>query len=254
MLIESTRNDTVKRARSLAARKGRLEHGLHFIEGERLVREAVISGASIAEGFIEPGHEDMARMLEGAGARVYTVTRPVLESLAQTDTPQWVCATVRTPSAGLPESWPAGLIVALDCVQDPGNMGTVIRTADAMGAAGVLLGKGCADPFAPKPMRASMGSVYHLPVWQGGLEEELPRLKGQGFRLICGHLEGGGELPEPGEKCVLIIGNEGSGVSEPVAAMCQKYRLPMYGRAESLNASVAAGILIYELARAMRKG
>ena len=254
MRIDSTRNEKVKRARSLANRKGRAEQGLHFIEGEKLVREAIVSGATFQDAFIEEGHELMAAVLSGSGAMVYTVSRSVMESLTLTETPQWVCATVQTPATPIPAYYPAGMIVALDRVQDPGNLGTILRTADAMGAAGLLLGAGCADPYAPKPLRAAMGSIYHLPVWQGELEGEIPRLVQQGFTCICGHLKGGDALPKVGERCVLVIGNEGSGVSDPVAAQCHKYRLPMYGFAESLNASVAAGILIYELAKQMHKG
>ena len=98
-----------------------------------------------------------------------------------------------------------------------------------------------------------MGSIYHLPIWQGELAAELVKLKSEDFRLICGHLAGNEILPEPGRRCVLIIGNEGKGVSDAVAALCDKYRLPMFGRAESLNASVAAGIMMYEIAKEMRK-
>lgn len=253
LLIESTRNETVKRARQLAARKGRLEQGLHFIEGDKLVREAVVSGAELYEVFIEEGHELMAAVLEGAGAKVYTVKRTVMETLTLTDTPQWVCATVRTPNVPAPEYYPEGLIVALDAVQDPGNLGTILRTADAMGAVGLLLGEGCADPYAPKPLRAAMGSIYHLPVWQAKLEQELIKLKEQGYTLVCGHLKGGSELPKATDRMCLVIGNEGNGVSDGVAELCQKYTLPMYGFAESLNAAVAAGILIYELAKSMRE-
>ncbi len=253
MLIESTRNEKVKLARALAAKKGRSDQGLHFIEGDKLVREAVVSGAQMVDAFLEEGHELMAAVLEGSGASVHTVTRAVMETLSHTETPQWVCATVRTPSIELTDDYyPAGLVVVLDGVQDPGNLGTIIRTADAMGAAGVLLGEGCADPFAPKPLRAAMGSVYHLPIWQGDLLGQLARMKEQGFTLVCGHLKGGDTLPPPGERCALVIGSEGAGVSDAVAALCEKYKLPMYGFAESLNASVAAGILIYELARRMR--
>ncbi|MBQ2985512.1 MAG: RNA methyltransferase [Clostridia bacterium] len=250
MLIQSTQNETVKRMRSLAAKKGRQETGLHLIEGERLVREAISSGADIAELFIEEGREveDMAF----SAPRVYTVSRRVMESMTDTGTPQWICAAVRTQDTTPPESYPQGLIVALDRVQDPGNLGTILRTADAMGAAGLLLGGGCADPFGPKVLRSTMGSVYHIPLWQGELTAELAKLREAGFSLICGHLAGTEVLPEVGDKCVLIIGNEGSGVSDEVADMCKKYRLPMYGRAESLNASVAAGILMYEIAHAMR--
>ena len=252
-MIESTKNERVKLARALAQRKGRLEQGLHFIEGEKLVKEAVISNAHIVEVFIEEGHEDAAAALKNAGAAVNTVKRAVMESLSRTETPQWVAATVETPLGIVPETFPSGLIVALDGVQDPGNMGTIIRTADAMGAAGIMLGEGCADPYAPKPIRASMGSIYHLPVWQCDLKVQAKRMKEQGFALICGHLKGGDVMPEFGEKCVLVIGNEGNGVCDDVADLCEKYRLPMYGAAESLNASVAAGILMYEIAKKLHK-
>ena len=141
---------------------------------------------------------------------------------------------------------------------DTGEAGQCVRACETVTIgeykAGLLLGAGCADPYAPKPLRAAMGSIYHLPVWQGELEGEIPRLVQQGFTCICGHLKGGDTLPKVGERCVLVIGNEGSGVSDPVAAQCHKYRLPMYGFAESLNASVAAGILIYELAKQMHQG
>lgn len=254
MLIESTRNERVKLARALSARKGRNEQGLHFIEGDKLVREAVVSGAELVEAFIEEGHDLMAAVLEGSGATVHTVKRAVMESLTHTETPQWVAATVKTPEPVLPEFYPEGLTVVLDGVQDPGNLGTIIRTADAMGAAGVMLGAGSADPYAPKPLRAAMGSVYHIPIWRDVmLANELPRMKEQGFVLICGHLKGSPVLPAPGSRCALIIGNEGSGVSDEVASLSEKYRLPMYGFAESLNASVSAGILIYEISKQMHE-
>ena len=142
-------------------------------------------------------------------------------------------------------------VLLLDGLQDPGNLGTILRTADAMGAVGLLLGSGCADPYAPKPLRAAMGSIYHMPVWQGDLPTEIEKLKRQDYTLVCGHLKGEGTLPAATERMCLAIGNEGNGVSDNVADMCHKYRLPMYGFAESLNAAVAAGILIYELARGM---
>lgn len=250
MLIQSTQNDTIKRIRSLSSKKGRQETGLHFIEGERLVREAIASGADIAELFIQEGWDGTD--LISCAERVYTVTRRVLESMTDTGNPQWICAAVKTEDTTPPDNYPDGLIVALDRVQDPGNLGTILRTADAMGAAGLLLGSGCADPFGPKVLRSTMGSVYHIPMWQGMLINELKKLKQEEFSMICGHLAGSETLPRTGNKCVLVIGNEGNGVSDQVADICEKYRLPMYGRAESLNASVAAGILMYQIAQSMR--
>ncbi|NLB62460.1 MAG: RNA methyltransferase [Clostridiales bacterium] len=253
MVIESTRNESVKRARSLSTKKGRLETGLHFIEGDKLVREAVISGAEFADAFIEEGHDLMQAILEGAGANVKVVSRNVMKALANTNEPQYVSATIKTPVYDLPLFYEDGLIVVLDEVQDPGNLGTIIRTADAFGVKGVLISENSADPFAPKPLRASMGSIYHMPIWQGNLEVECKKLSEQGFTLVCGHLNGCEETPTLSSKTALIIGNEGRGVSDELAELSYKYRLPIYGFAESLNASVAAGILIYKFASSMRE-
>lgn len=251
MRIESRSNETVKRVRSLSSRKGREAHKVHLIEGHKLLQEAHTSGATLCEVFIEEGREGEAESLLHSGAAVYTVTRSVMEAMCDTATPQGVCATVKTPSLTLPESYPPGMIVALDTVQDPGNLGTILRTADAMGAAGVLLSNGCADPYSPKCMRSAMGSTYHIPLWQGNLNDALQRLHNDGYCCICGHLQGQEALPHPTDRCVIVIGNEGNGVAEENAALCVLVRLPMYGRAESLNASMAAGLLMYEVAKAM---
>ena len=250
MIIESTKNETVKRTRFLSERKGRAEMGMHFIEGEKLVREAILAGAEICNAFIEEGHDELYQQLSDCGARVYTVSRMVMKSLTNTGEPQFICASVKTPDMKAPDVYQKGLIVVLDEVQDPGNMGTIIRTADAFGAKGVLINSGCADVYSPKVVRSTMGSIYHLPIWNGDIENEFCKMKQQGFDFICGHLYGSEVMPEFNKNSVaLVIGNEGHGVSEKVASLCKKYRLHMYGKAESLNASVAAGILIYELSK-----
>ena len=141
------------------------------------------------------------------------------------------------------------LIAALDALQDPGNLGTIIRTADAMGAAAVLLGTGSTDAFSPKALRAAMGSTYHLRIFQCELSETLPKLRESGFSLVCGHLAGEERLPMLNRDCVIVIGNEANGVSDGIARLCSLCRLPMLGRAESLNASAAASILIFETAK-----
>ncbi len=254
MIIESTQNESVKRARALHTKKERDLRRLHFIEGERMLCEVLQADSAIIEtAFIEDGHPDITARLIDRGAKINLVTRAVMESLCDTQNPQWVCACVKTPDMEPPELFPNGLIIALDTVQDPGNLGTIIRTADAMGAVGILMGEGCADAFSPKALRATMGSVYHLPIWKASLLNELSKLKYQGFDLICAHLKGREKFPHIGSGAVLIIGNEGNGVSDEIASICSLYRLPMYGKAESLNASVAAGILIYEISRYMKK-
>lgn len=250
MIIESRSNERVKQARSLLLRKERKKSGLHLIEGEKLVREALSCGARVQTLFVEDGVSFEAP----DSAQTLLVSRSVLESLCESRTPQGVAAVVETPSLAPPERYPEGLIVLLDGVQDPGNAGTILRSADAFGAAGLLLSPACADPYAPKTLRAAMGSTYHLPVWQGELAAELAKLKEQDFLPLCGDLSGSETLPALGKNTALVIGSEGNGVSREVAALCVPYRLPMRGMAESLNAAVAAGVLLYVVSGAMPQG
>ncbi len=155
MQIESRNNPVIKRVKALAATKGRKQSGLHFIEGRKLIMEAVISGMTIVEGFVEEHLAMEKAVLEGSGATVYTVTRPVMEALCATETPQGVCATVKTPVMDMPPSFPSGMIIVLETLQDPGNMGVILRTADAMGAAGVLLSEDCRGLASPYSLLAS---------------------------------------------------------------------------------------------------
>ena len=247
IVIESRSNERVKDARRLLQRKERKQSGLHLIESEKLVREAILSGARISALFVEDGFA--FSVPENVPA--YAVSRSVLESLCESQSPQGVVAVVETPSLDPPERYPNGLIVVLDGVQDPGNVGTIQRSADAFGAAGMLLSPACADAYAPKTLRAAMGSTYHMPVWQGDLPAEVNKLVSQGFLPLSGDLSGSETLPELRRNTALVIGSEGGGVSAKVAALCARYRLPMKGRAESLNASVAAGILLYVVSGAM---
>lgn len=249
LIIESRANERVKEARKLLLRKERKARNLHLIESEKLVREAITSGARVVSCFVEQGFA----FTPPDGAQTYLVSRAVLESLCESQTPQGVVAIVETPALAPPQSYPAGLVVVLDGVQDPGNVGAILRSADAFGAAGVLLSPACADPYAPKTLRAAMGSSYHLPLWQGELVPELAKLTRQGFTALCGDLRGSETLPALSANVALVIGSEGSGVSGEVAALCEGFRLTMRGRAESLNASVAAGVLLYVVSEAMAR-
>lgn len=244
-MITSVKNESIKAIKALLSRKGRKETGLHLIEGERLVFDALASGVRAESLFVSADRQDLKSRLEEAGLKFETVSESVMASVSDTDSPQGIIASAVTPDMTPPESFPSGLIVALDRVQDPGNLGTILRTADAFGAKGLLLSEGCADPWSPKAVRAAMGSTYHIPVWQGDLPNALKNLGGQGFFAVCGHLKGKEALPELPEKRVLIIGNEANGASDEVSELAYLYRLPMKGRAESLNAAAAAAILIY---------
>ncbi|MBQ6426628.1 MAG: RNA methyltransferase [Clostridia bacterium] len=247
--ISSNSNPVIKYACSLSRAKARAEHGQHFIEGEKLVREAGESGIRLTHVFAED--RSVAALYEERCEHVFTVPRHVMEKMCESRTPQHICAIADTPKQKEQGSFEgSGFVVALDAVQDPGNVGTIIRSADAFGAACVLLGQGCADPFSGKVLRASMGSVYHLPILQtADLHRSLSESREEGFQLICGHLKGTTDLKLRSDRAVIVIGNEGNGVSDRVAELCDLYRIPMKGKAESLNASAAASILIYIFAK-----
>lgn len=242
MRITSRTNERVKAARALKESKYRRERGLHFVEGDKLVKEALSSGMEVTTLFYREGTQPPA-----GAAETMEVTESVLEALCA-GTPQNLCAEVRTPNTTPPEGY-TGLVAVLEHLQDPGNVGTILRTADALGISAVLLSPQCADPFSPKAIRASMGSAYHLPVYVGDVPTELRRMQAQGYTCLCGHLKGAETLPPKQSKMALVIGNEGQGVTEETAALCTLYRLPMKGRAESLNAAVFAALMLYELSR-----
>ncbi len=245
MVITSRSNERVKSARALQDAKARRETGLHLIEGDKLVLDALSSGARVKTVFAKEG------TAVPDGIETVFVNDSVMDAIASAKTPQNLCAVAETPDCACPERYPEGLIVVLDRLQDPGNLGTIVRTADALGAAGVLVSPDSADPFSPKALRAAMGSTYHLPIYTGTLKGELIRLKTQGFVCICGHLRGSETLPQTGTRTALIVGNEGQGVSEETAAQCLPYRMPMRGRAESLNAAVFAALMMQTILNRM---
>ena len=245
MIITSRSNDRIKAARELQTAKARKETGLHLIEGDKLVSDAIASDANVKTVFA------LESVPPFDGIETVWVSESVLEALCTAKTPQRMCAVVQTPSCACPERYPDGLIVVLDRLQDPGNLGTILRTADALGAAGVLLSPDSADPYSPKSLRAAMGSTYHIPLWIGSLEPELDRLAAQGVTCVCGHLAGAQMLPPVSKRMALIVGNEGQGVSDAVADRCVRYRMPMRGRAESLNAAVFAALMMQTLLGSM---
>lgn len=216
-----------------------------------MIREALNCGLKLRELAAEEVHEDFAREV-CSGARGFIVTRSLLETICDTRTPQGVCAAFEQPEPVALEALPER-IVALDGVQDPGNLGTIWRTADAAGFQALLLGAGGADPLSPKVQRAAMGSGFRVPFCHAPeLAETLIALRKRGYRVFASDLSGADfyARPDAGEKFVLVIGNEARGISAAVreAADC-RVKLPMRGGAESLNAAVAAGIMMYELMR-----
>lgn len=246
--ITSRRNPLITRLRRLGTdKKARRAEGLFLCEGDKLVGEALRWGAevellAVAEGAAPP---------EGLPPDVQVVELPaeLLAYISTVETPQGMLALCRAPALTPPRELPPGRYLVLDGVQDPGNVGTVWRTADAFGAEGLILLPGCAEPFAPKTVRATMGACFRLPVWELTLEELTGLLDRAGLPLYATALrEDTADLRQADlERAAVVIGSEGRGVSSQVLAACQAtLKIPMRERCESLNAAVAASIVLWE--------
>ena len=245
--LTSLKNPKVQAWRSLKDRKGRKETGCFLVEGRKMVEEALRSRFPVEAVLADESR--LAELSLPANVPVYALPEHVLAAVCDTKTPQGVAAVVRmTGSDSL-----GSRLVALDGVQDPGNVGTIIRTADAAGLDGVVLSAQCADAFSPKVLRATMGSVFRMGIRvTEDLPGELTRLKQEGFSVLSSQLDGTPfyEREPVGERFCLVIGSEGNGVTPEVQQLAtHRVKLPMRGGAESLNAAVAAGIMMYELMR-----
>jgi len=251
--ISSIHNPTVQNLRELQKARARREQGLFLADSVKMVREAIalsLCRTLIIERGREGDYAGEIAQAEGLGCDVLLVAPAVMGALSEAKTPQGIMATVAIRPE--PQTLSGSLIVALDGVQDPGNVGTILRTADAAGFDGALLSSACADLYSAKTLRATMGSVFRVPVRRtDNLPAELEAMKARGYAVVATELGGEDFYAHcPHERCVLVIGSEGRGVTPEVrAAATHHLALPMRGGAESLNAAVAAGIMIYEMAR-----
>lgn len=243
--ITSLKNPKVAAWKALKDRKGRRESGCFLVEGRKMVEEALASAFDVAAVLVQEGME----LPDGLTMPVYELPVHVLAAVCDTKTPQGIAAVVRMKE----QSALGRHIVVLDGVQDPGNVGTIIRTADAAGLDGVLLSNQCADVFSPKVLRATMGSIFRMNLrTTDDLPGELTKLREKGYSILSSQLDGTPfyEREKVAEQFALVIGNEGNGVSEQVQQTAtHRVRLPMRGGAESLNAAIAAAIMMYELMR-----
>lgn len=243
--ITSLKNPKVAAWKALKDRKGRRESGCFLVEGRKMVEEALASAFDVETVLVQEG----VSFPDGLTMPVYELPAHVLAAVCDTKTPQGIAAVVRMKE----QSALGKHIVVLDGVQDPGNVGTIIRTADAAGLDGVLLSTQCADVFSPKVLRATMGSIFRMNLrTTDDLPGELTKLREKGYSILSSQLDGTPfyERQDVAERFALIIGNEGNGVSEQVQQTAtHRVRLPMRGGAESLNAAIAAAIMMYELMR-----
>ena len=257
--ITSAQNASYKQAVKYQNQKEARKSAVFTAEGLRSVDEVLSSGWDIDSLWLEDGFCDQnpgyIRSLEGSAFPIYRVNRVLFKRLGDTENPQGILAIVHRKKWDVKELLQKKdpLFVVLEDLQDPGNVGTILRTADAAGAAAVFVSKGTSDLYNPKVVRSSMGSLLHLPVISFPTVEELaPVLQKKGVRLIAAHLKGE-KTPWEADMTgpvAILIGNEGAGLSEKAAKTADiLVKIPMPGQAESLNAAIASGMMLYESIR-----
>ena len=241
MFIESSQNKIIKEINSLKQRKYREQKGLFIVEGERLLSEA--------KPLYVLAREDYTGDL-GSFEKVYTAAPSLFDKTADTVNPQGIMGVCEIPETNINDIPKEPFLVLLDRVTDPGNMGTIIRTADAAGADGVVLSKGCTDPYSLKTVRSTMGSIFHLPVYTD--VDLCDFIKNKNIKTFAAHLKGEKSCFDTDMTggIGIIIGNEANGISDELSELAAELvKIPMPGKAESMNAAVAAGIMIYEAVR-----
>lgn len=256
--LTNPRNPEIKQVRQLHQRKTRDETGLFIVEGIRHVGEAVAAGAAVQYFCYAPDllksefAHDLLEKQRQAGARVYALAPDVFRSLADKDNPQGILAVVRRPHLQLnnlqPNTHP--WLVALVAPQDPGNIGTIIRTMDAVGANGLILLDGGADPGHPNAVRASLGALFWMPVVNATFTEFAAWAAAQKYQLIGSSEKGTADYQHVHytRPCILLMGSEREGLTpEQEAACALMVRLPMVGRVTSLNLAVATGVMLYAM-------
>ena len=257
MELTAVNNPQVKAAAELKQKKYRQQRGLFLAEGLHTVEEAV-AARQVESIFYTAIEDDRTRIVLEAAAeqqvKLYCVSEAVLKKIADTETPQGIIAVCKMQQVKLEQLLAKGkLLLVLDRVGDPGNVGTMLRTADAAGIGGMLLLKGSVDAYAPKTVRSSMGSLFHVPVVAGISEADfIKEVHNAGYELLVTCLDGADNLYQADlhGRLAFVMGNEANGVSEGLLAAADKrVYIPMAGRAESLNVAMAAGIAMFEALR-----
>ena len=257
MELTGLQNPVVKAAAELKQKKYRTQNGLYLAEGLRTAEEAVAYKAVETLFYVATDDDRTMRLLEDAAMqniKLVCVNENVMKKIADTDTPQGIIAVCKMRQPKLETLLAGGkMLLVLDRVGDPGYIGTMLRTADAAGIGGLVLLKGCADIYAPKTVRSSMGSLFHIPVLSGVREQEfVSAAKKAGYDLLVTCLDGADNLykADLSGRIAFVMGNEAGGVSETLLEKADKrVYIPMAGRAESLNVAMAAGIVMFEALR-----
>lgn len=241
--------------------KAREEQGIFVIEGLKMFEEARLAGLLTRACFSESFYDEKIQIDPGffTSLDYDVVTDSLFKEISETKTPQGVMGTVAKTKYSLEDM--AGhlntFLLLLEDIRDPGNLGTMIRTAEGAGISGIILNSSCVDIYNPKVIRSTMGSIFRVPICQSeDFLQDIRKLKEQKIKIYAAHLSGESYDTEGGfrGKCAILIGNEANGLSEEASSMADnRIKIPMAGKVESLNAAVAAAILMYEAARQRRE-
>ena len=256
-------NTTVKRLRSLRDKKARREEGLFLAEGLRIIAEARDSGrlpeiiAFSPEGSRHPLAAEIIAATEAAGGDAIETGADILSKMSGKDNPQMLLGAYRQPSAALTDidRGASDLWIVAQALRDPGNIGTILRTGDAVGAGGLILIDDCADPFSVEAVRASMGAIFTQQVAAARWPDFLAWLRSSDGHLVGTSLKGTNDYLEADYRkpCFLLIGNEQQGLPAEYEAECDLLvKIPMAGRADSLNAAVAAAVIAFQVRASWR--
>lgn len=260
--ITSRDNDKIKYTKSLLKAKNRSKEGKFIIEGYRILTLALESNAEIEYVFIndefekKKEHREFINELESRDIRVYKTTDKNFKDMVDTENTQGILAVVPFEKKNIENDLKTEdkFIVVLDRIQDPGNMGTIIRTADAAGADAIITLKGCVDIYNPKVIRSTMGSIFSMKIISSERDEMISAMKENNINLVSSWLNTDNYYDEVdyGEKVALVIGNEANGIEDKIAENSDLLvKIPIYGSAESLNAAISSAVLMYEIKRSI---
>lgn len=263
-MLENPRSPRVRAVAKLTKRSARTETGLFLLEGPQAAREVLhYAPSTVVELYATPAamdkHVDIRDAAHDAGIRVDYTTEAVLDAMADTVTPQGIVAVARQTPSRLDDIFARApkLLAICEEVRDPGNLGTIIRAADATGADAVILTGKTVDPYNPKVVRSTTGSLFHVPIVVGAdLTDVIDRAREAGLRVVAADVGGGDFLAERATLAAptaWLFGNEARGLNDDALALVDaSLRLPIYGAAESLNLATAASVCLYETAFAQR--
>lgn len=259
--ITSKENEFIKHIKKLKDKKYRDLSNEYVIEGIKLVAEAMQEKAPIKQIILcddceknEAIPKDL--MYEIAKQECIYITQKIFKYLSEVETPQGILAVIEKNNSHTDIDYTQDMIVALDNVQDPGNLGTILRTVDSVGLTQILVSKGTADAYNPKVVRSTMGAIFRVRIIEcEDLKQTLKEIKRHKFKIVVSSLQTQNTIYDVNyNKKVIIIGNEANGVEKEIQDMAdEKIKIPMLGKTESLNASVATGIILYEYVR-QKKG